>query len=579
MREFMVNNDYSRVVNPYEGFSKGISRVGSLLEGYYDRKSAEEERAYNRQRQEEADSRATELYNRQIAESDRAIAQRDLLNTKGREAIQRLPADMLASNPALLEGMGNDAVTAFNLSAERLAQGDDERFKKIHSLMQRANTGKDIEAADNISLEDSNYYRSKVLNSTPATDKGFTSTQSELMSGFDNQLIVKEDAERLLRSRLLEAGIDLDKVEPLVQQYTGGFTTRAQLTEMGKAERERAIQAQKESYEREKDKLELGIKVLKEVSDMGTKSATSGKVEDASKYWPAVTPYIHGEGKYANIFSSQMTDKELAGMAMGIEGELQSEGGLTAEQARNVTLAAINQARSSDWTGVKLTPAELKVKVKELAGSIKPDTAPDANAAARTMANKLQEQISKLGANVRDIPAAASPEQLVVQANTGRLRGFIEAIDKPVTTRLVSEQAVNKPVVEVAPAPTLVPLSNFLREEEKTPKVSIIDTAIEGRLTPYVPPSPEELALEGRNREYIRNKESREDFLQRAALLEELRKKATLQPTPTITERLRLEEGGRDRLGNVIKPLDTSIDIERLSKFLLDNVNYNNSVD
>ena len=278
-----------QVIDPFRPLQQSLTQVGNLYSDYVDSQRKREEAEYNRQRQEAADARAQDLYNRQTAEYDRrAMLQgQEDKRTKGLEeyfsrypeqGIRQASAFALANDPSTLRELNRSVVAA----GEELGQRYDLGSEGLRGLLTR----------DDVAEQDKELIR------------GMTETYSAAPVWREDEAV---RISRDLLSRGLVAPTEIEKARVLGESLATGSS----LKEAQERSAERAKQLNEAAKIRRED-IKEDVRAIEKEWDAGLKrfNALGGKA-DADQVLNAATPFLELDKLDIGVFDSAAARKNI----------------------------------------------------------------------------------------------------------------------------------------------------------------------------------------------------------------------------------------------------------------------------
>lgn len=526
-------------------------------------------------RQAEQDAMRKSEYDLRMGEAQRAISQRDLLNTVGRESARQVQPHLLAQNQPLLERLNSGVVEGWKAYEQEVAGKDAE----VASLLARRDAYTKDRAAGvgeaQFSNEEANLLRSKILG---YRTKGGDTVQSLITGAYESYVPIKEDASNFMMRRLLDAGVDINSASDYVKRATEGYKDRATLTAEGQAARDAAIKSDEDRRKYELDKAQLLVNINKDYSGVLGRTISQGMSVDPDtgmitgvrKSGPNKGTPFNISAKDVTVYDVLESYPDYVGRDSGVKKSINIL--LDEKYSRvpeNVKAAAVKHSieDASSWVDDKVDVNTDRLQATldnymenySRTGRI-PSFESGVLKEAERNRNALIRRIESINSR-SDIPMAMTAEQVRDSAPINRLKAFLGNVRAPERTvqQPVSGTRSSAPVVSTAPSTEEVPMEEVLNEVAEPVQRTSIN---EG----YVVPTPEELAAMGR-RPTAGN--SRQQLNNALSNLEALRSRMINQPTPTAVPMPRLVNSVPSVGNRLLSPEES----ERLSRFLLDAQN------
>lgn len=533
-------------------------------------------------RQAEQDAMRKAEYDLRMGEAQRAISQRDLLNTVGRDSARQVQPHLLAQNQPLLERLNAGTVEGWKAYEQEVAGKDAE----VANLLARRDAYAKDRAAGvgeaQFSNEEADLLRSRILG---YKTKGGDTVQSLATGAYESYVPIKEDASNFMMRRLLDAGVDIDSASDYVKRSTEWYKDRATLTAEGVAARDAAMASDEARIKNELDKAKILADINRDYSGVLGRTISQGMTVDPET--GMVTGVRTSGAKKGTPFSISAKDVTVYDVLESypdyvgndVEAKEKVMAVLNRPEYANIPeniKAAITKHSIEDASygilGIGPIDNRVNIPLDKLQTSMnsylnrynQTGQAPSFESGVLNKAEAVKNQLIKSIESINprsDIPMAMTAEQVRDSAPMNRLKVFLSNTRAPERTvqQPVKVTRSSAPVVSTVPSNEEVHREEVLSEVAEPVQRVIVD---EG----YVVPTPEELAAMGR-RPTAGN--SRQQLSNALSNLEALRSRMVNQPTPRAVPMPRLVNSVPSVGNRLLSPEES----ERLSRFLLDTQN------
>lgn len=562
-----------------------LANVGAIGQAFADVARQNDERRrldLAEKRQAEQDAMRKAEYDLRMGEAQRAISQRDLLSTVGRESARQVQPHLLAQNQPLLERLNTGTVEGWKAYEQEVAGKDDE----VASLLAKRDAFAKDRAAGigeaQFSSEESDLLRSKILG---YKTEGGDTVQSLATGAYESYVPVKEDASNFMMRRLLDAGVDIASASDYVKRATEGYKDRATLTAEGLAARDAAMKSDEARIKNELDKAKLLADVNKDYSGVLGRTISQGmSVDPETGMITGVRTSGARKGEPFSISAKDITVYDVlesypdyVGRDSSVKKSINTL--LDEKYSRvpeNVKAAAVKHSieDASSWIDDKVDVNTDRLQATldnymenySRTGSI-PSFESGVLKEAERNRNALVQRIESINPR-SDIPMAMTAEQVRDSAPVSRLRAFLgnarapeRVVQQPVSTPRSSTPRSSTPAVNTMPSAEEVSREEVLSRMAEPERRTSADGS-------YVVPTVEEIVARGRRPAAGNSVEQINNALSK---LEALRSRMVNQPGS------RLSAPTMPRLVSSVPSLSTRSlppeESERLSRFLLDAQN------